>query len=740
MNIQKSLADTKLSRRTVLNIGAGATGGLLLGFSIGGGAREAHAARGDFEPNAFLSIKPNGRITIMAKNPEIGQGVKTSLPMIVAEELDAAWADVDVEQSAIDQERFGVQFAGGSRSTPTNWTPLRQAGATARAMLVEAAARQWRVSASECTTADSAVIHEESGRSLGYGELARRASRLPVPEVTSLTLKERSAYKLLGTRITGVDNEKIVTGQPLFGIDTVLPGMLYATYEKCPAVGGRVASANLDHIKSMPGVKDAFVLEGNGLVNQLMPGVAIVADSTWAAFRAKAALQVEWDESEASKDSWSAISAQASELARNPRGSEVVHTTDGIDEAINGAAKTVKSFYSYPFVSHAPLEPQNCTAWRRGDKLEIWAPTQIPGKNLGAFSAWGFLMEHLGYAEENITMNQMRAGGGFGRRLANDYVCEAAAIASRVDAPVKLVWTRGDDMAHDFYRAGGFHALEGGVDEDGKLTAFRNHFISFTADGKNGVSGGSMRATEFPAPLIPNAEISQTLLPLKIPCGPWRAPGSNVFAFAIQSFLHELAVEANRDHLEFLLEILGEPRWLEQDNPGSLNTGRAADVIKLAAEKGGWGREMPEGRGLGLAFYFSHAAHVAEVAEVSVEAGNKVRVHKVTVAADVGPIVNRSGAENQIEGSVIDGLSTMMNLRLNFENGRIQESNFDQYDILRIPDAPQVETHFIESEYSPTGLGEPALPPLAPAVVNAIYAATGQRVRSLPLALNGMSA
>lgn len=740
MNIQNRIAaKTNLSRRTVLNLSAGATGGLLLGFRVGGGSREALAARGDFEPNAFLSIKPNGRITIMAKNPEIGQGVKTSLPMIIAEELDAAWSDVDVEQSPIDEEAFGVQFAGGSRSTPTNWTPLRQAGATARAILVEAAARQWRVPASECTTADSVVMHSGSNRRLTYGELANRAARLPVPDVASVRLKDRSEYKLIGTRVTGVDNEKIVTGLPLFGIDTVLPGMLYAAYEKCPAVGGRVESANLDHIKSLPGVKDAFVLEGNGLANQLMPGVAIVADSTWAAFRAKAALQIEWDESEASKDSWSAFTAQAQELARKPRGSEVVHTTDGIDDAMDGAAKTVKAFYSYPFVSHAPLEPQNCTAWKRGDKLEVWAPTQIPGKNLGAFSAWGFLMNDLGYAEENITINQMRAGGGFGRRLANDYVCEAAAIASRVDAPVKLLWTRGDDMAHDFYRAGGFHALEGALDDDGKLTAFRDHLISFTNDGERGVSGGAMRATEFPAPLIANAEISQTLLPLKIPCGPWRAPGSNVFAFAIQSFIHELAVEAKRDHVEFLLEILGEPRWLKQDDPSALNTGRAAGVIKLAAEKAGWGRELPEGHGLGLAFYFSHAGHFAEVAEVSMESGNKVRVHKVTVAADVGPIVNRSGAENQIEGSVIDGLSTMMNLRLNIENGRIQESNFDQYNILRMPDAPQVETHFIESDFPPTGLGEPAFPPLAPAVANAIFAASGQRVRSLPLALNGIT-
>ena len=742
MNVQtQPSGGMALSRRSVLNLSAGATGGLLLGFGLGKGAGDAFAAPGDFEPNAFISIKPNGRIRIMAKNPEIGQGVKTSLPMIIAEELDAAWDDVDVEQSPIDQDAYGIQFAGGSRSIPTNWTPLRQAGATARAMLVDAAARQWGVAASECTTAESAVLHSSSGRRLTYGQLASRAARRPIPDPETLTLKDRSEFKLLGQRITGVDNEKIVTGQPLFGIDTVLPGMLHAVYQKCPAVGGRVASANLEQIKAMPGVKDAFVLEGNGNVFQLMPGVAIIAESTWAALRAKEALQVEWDESEASKDSWTSISEQAREIARSPRGADVVHTTEGIEDALDGAAKNVKAYYSYPFVAHAPLEPQNCTAWRRGDKLEIWAPTQIPGDiGVGSFSAWGFLQNDLGYAKENITINQMRAGGGFGRRLANDYLCEAAAIASKSDAPIKLLWTRGDDMAHDFYRAGGFHALEAGLDRDGKLTAFRDHFISFTADGENGVSGGAMRETEFPAPLLANAEISQTLLPLKIPCGPWRAPGSNVFAFAIQGFLHELSVEADRDHVEFLLEILGERRWLEPDNPSSLNTGRAADVIKLAAEKAGWGRELPEGHGLGIAFYFSHAGHIAEVAEVSMENDNTVRVHKVTVAADVGPIVNRSGAENQIEGSVIDGLSTLMNLQLSIENGRIQESNFDQYTLLRMPDTPQVETHFIESDFPPTGLGEPALPPLAPAVANAIFAVSGRRLRSMPLSAHGITA
>jgi isoquinoline 1-oxidoreductase beta subunit len=346
----------------------------------------------------------------------------------------------------------------------------------------------------------------------------------------------------------------------------------------------------------------------------------------------------------------------------------------------------------------------------------------------------------LGIPESKITLHQLRIGGGFGRRLVNDWLCETAAIARRVAAPVMLTWTREDDMEHDFFRAGGFHALKGAVDAKGRLAAWQDHFITFTHDGKGPVSGGYVSPQVFPGELIDNYRLSQTMLPWSTPCGAWRAPGSNVFGFVVQSFLHELAVAAGRDHLEFLLEVLGPPRWLEPGNAWSLHTGRAADVIRLAAEKAGWGARMPPGRGLGLAFYFSHAGHVAEVAEVSVEANRALRVHRVTVAADVGPIVNRSGAENQCEGAVIDGLSAMLAQQITHENGRVREINLDRYPLLRMPQAPRVEVHFIESDHPPTGLGEPALPPLAPAVCNAIFAATGQRVYELPLSKAGFTA
>jgi isoquinoline 1-oxidoreductase subunit beta len=721
----------KLDRRGFLKLTGIAGGGLMLGFALTpvpiAHARSRTAA--GFAPNGYVTIDKSG-IVIYAPNPEIGQGVKTSLPMIVAEELDAAWQDVRVEQAIIDNALYGAQVAGGSRSIPTSWDPLRRAGAVARAMLVMAAARQWQVDAAECSTADSRVVHTASGRSIGYVEIADEAAQVPVPDPDSVALKKPSRYRLLGSRIGGVDNRALVTGKPLFGIDQTLPGMRYAVYQKCPAYGGRVAAANLDEIKKLPGVVDAFVLSGNGKFGELAPGVAIVAQTTWAALQAKRQLKVTWDEATAAKDSWSTV-VDAAARALNTPGKEVVVNKGSVATAFESGA-TVTAYYSYQFVSHAQLEPQNCTAWYRNGRIELWAPTQTPQRGAATVAAV------LGLAPDKVTVHQTRAGGGFGRRLANDYMCEAAAIAARARVPVKLQWSREDDMTHDFYRAGGFHALKGSFDQAGRLAAWQQHFVTFARDGKP-VSGGSMSDQIFPSPLLPNYRLTQTLLNWDTPCGPWRAPGSNVYGFVVQSFLHEMAVAANRDHVEFLLEVLGPPRWLEPGNAWSLNTGRAAAVVKLAAAKAGWGQPMPAGRALGLAFYFSHAGHIAEVADVSVSPDKKIKVHRVTVAADVGPIVNRSMAENQCQGAVVDGLSTMLGLKVTFDDGRAQQQNFDQYPILRMPHTPAVDVHFMDSDYAPTGLGEPALPPLAAAVCNAIFTASGHRIRTLPIADEGFS-
>lgn len=723
------------SRRTILKMGTAAGGGLVLGFMLTPGSRAEAAADAEvsasFVPNAFVEVHSDGRIQIYSKSPEIGQGVKTALPMIVAEELDAAWSDVDVEQAPLNEKVYGRQFAGGSFAVPSSWDQLRQAGATARSMLVSAAAQQWGVDAATLTTSDSHVIDPASGEKVSYGAVADAAAELPVPDAESLTLKTRDQYKILGSWITGVDNDKVVSGAPLFASDVVVPDMLYATYEKCPAFGGEVASANLDHVKSLDGVVDAFVLEGTGKPAEIMPGVAIVATSTWAALRAKEALEVEWDESNASKDSWSEAQKAAMDLA-GTKGKQAIFSKGDVAAAAERGT-TVKASYSFPFISHVPMEPQANVAWHRGDEIEVWASSQTPGRALAAVSSIFDL------PEDKVTIHQIRAGGGFGRRLYNDVVCEAVAISERVGKPVKLQWTREDDTRNDHYRVGGFYHLAGTVDEGGSLSALDYHFVTFTADGEKPVSGARVGESDFPVPLIENAEISQTMLPWKIPCGALRAPHSNTCGFVFQSFLHELALAANKDHVEFLLDMLGEPRWLDPGNIRALHTGRTADVIKLAAEKSGWGTELPDGHHLGLGFYFSHAGHIAEVAKVSVDAAGDIKIHNVTVAADVGPIVNMSGAKNQIEGSVIDGISALAGQQLTIENGRVEEGNFDTYPLLKMADAPHVDVHFIQSEFRPTGLGEPALPPALPAVTNAIYAATGQRVRSLPVSLEGIS-
>ncbi|MDE0190735.1 MAG: molybdopterin-dependent oxidoreductase [Gammaproteobacteria bacterium] len=713
----------KLDRRQFLKLTGLVGGGLMLTFAT----PKALAKGAVLQPNGYVKIDATG-IVLYAKNPEIGQGVKTSLPMIIAEELDAAWEDVQVVQSPIDRETYGWQMAGGSTSIPGNWDSLRRAGAAARSMLVDAAAKRCGVEATSLSTRDSHVVHAASGRKLAYTELASDAAAMPVPDPQSLTLKKRDQFSLLGKRITGVDNDALVRGEPLFGIDQTLPGMKYAVYQKCPAIGGKVASANLDAIKAMPGVHDAFVLDGNGNAMELLPGVAIVADNTFSAIQAKRALKVEWDESDASKDSWTHAKAEAERL-RQESGPQVVNTGD-VDAAFASSAKQASGFYTYHFVSHATLEPQNCTAWFKDGALELWAPTQTPAQGIGSAA------KVVGISPSNVTLHQLRCGGGFGRRLYNDFTCEAAAIAKRAGVPIKLQWTREDDMAYDLYRAGGFHQMDGAVDDNGRITGWRDRFITFTNDGRRPVSGGGLSRGVFPAGLVDNVRVEQTPLPWKNRCAAWRAPGSNVFGFVVQSFLDELAHAAGRDSLEVLLEVFGEPR---QMGPRGMHTGRAAGVVKLAAKEAGWGRELPDGHGMGIAFYYSHAGHIAEVAEVSVSERKQVNVHKVTVAADVGPIVNLSGAENQMQGSVVDGLSTMTGLSVTFENGRVQQSNFDRYPMLRMPSTPEVAVHFVDSDYPPTGLGEPALPPLAPAVCNAIFAASGHRIRTLPISEEGFS-
>ncbi len=737
----KIAKNSQLSRRNFIKISGLVGGGLMLGNPLQTLAASGEVSAGTLEHselNADVQIKPDGSILIYSGSPEMGQGIKTSLPMIVAEEMGAAWNDVVVEQTPeVDTEKYGRQSTGGSYTVFLNWNLMREMGASAREMLIGAAAEIMELPRTELKTEDSRVKHLYSNRSRTFAELATLAAKQPVPDKTTLTFREREDYRILGTSKSQVDSLEIVTGQGDYGIDTRVPDMLYGSYTKCPAVGGTLVSANLEDVKKMPGVVDAYIIKGNGDVRELLDGVGIVGTSTWAVFNARKALQIEWDESDASKDNWDEFVAFAKEQSNT--GDAVLFETGELESAIDADNNSViSSFYEYPYLTHLCLEPMNCTAdYRSGrsgnkDHLEVWLPTQS-GPRFQTLAK-----NRYGLEAEQLTTHVKRMGGSFGRRTSGEYICEAIELSKLSGRPVKLTWSREDSIQHDFFREGGFCRVRGAITPEGKLAGWEEHTIGVKVGGKPSRFTG-VRKNSFPLNTAANARGSLTTYAMDTPVGPWRAPFSNTHAFASQCFIDELAHAAGRDHLEFLLEMMGEPRWLKDQDIRAMNTGRASGVIKLAAEKAGWGKTMQKGHGLGLAFYFCHAAHVAEVAHVSVTDDNKVTVHRVTTAVDVGPIINMSGALNQVQGSIMDGYSAMAGQKITMRDGRIQETNLDQYPVLRIGAAPEVDVHFIQSDFSPTGLGEPALPPLAPAVANAMFRATGKRVRTMPLADLGYS-
>ena len=705
-------ASSNVTRREFLETATVAGAGLVIGFHIPAGARFGPTPVAPFTPNAWLRINPDESVLVMVDRSEMGQGVTTSLPMLLAEELEADWSKIRIDFAPADKAyinpMFGMQGTGGSTSVRAAYTPLRKAGAAAREMLVAAAGETWGVDKSECRAEQGAVLHAASGRRLTYGKLAVKAATMPLPH--DVPLKDPKDWKILGTRVRRLDTPPKVDGSAEFGIDVKRPGLLVAVIARSPVFGGKVKSFDATKAKAVPGVRH---------VVEISSGVAVVADGYWPAKKGRDALEITWDEGPNAGVSSASISQLFAQRAEQP-GAVARH--DGAPDAALPAAPTkLDAAYELPFLAHATMEPMNCTAHVRADGVDIWAPTQFQTGAQGLGAGIG------GVPPEKVKVHTTYLGGGFGRRFELDFLREALETSKAAGAPVKVVWSREDDMRNAQYRPACRHALRAGLDAAGQPVAWTHRIAApsimarvFPDTVKNGLDGEAVEGGVGMPYTIPNVHVDYVLTDTGIPVGFWRSVNNSFNAFVVESFIDELAQAAKKDPYEYRRDLLGKaPRHLA--------------VLNLAASKAGWGTPLPTGRARGIAVYKAFETYVAQVAEVSVDSDGAPHVHRVVCAVDCGPVVNPDTVEAQMQSAIVYGLTAALWGEITIDRGRVQQGNFNDYRMLRLAEMPQVEVHIVSSTDSQGGVGEPGTPPIAPAVCNAIFALTGKRVRKLPI-------
>jgi len=699
-----------VSRRTFLGVGAAAGAGLVIGVYF---HEKSQSGPDSFAPNAYLRITNDGAITVLVARSEMGQGVRTSLPMILAEELDADWKQIHIEQAPTDSV-YGDQMTGGSASIRVMWDPMRKAGAAAREMLVSAAAAEWGVQRSECRSESGNVIHN-SGRKLAYGKLVARAAKLPVP--TDPPLKDGTKYRCVGQPIARLDIPGKVDGTAQFGIDFRLPGMKYALLARCPVIGGKVASFDDKETRKATGV--AYV----GKVSDA--AVAVVADNVWSAMEGRRVLNVQWDEGPNRDLNTAATVAQLKSSA-----SKHAATLYSAGDVSKVSGHRIESEYQLPWMAHAAMEPGNTTAHFHGDSCEIWSPTQNPQEVQKAVA------QALGISDQKVKVNVLLMGGGFGRRLEHDYAVEAALVSKAANAPVQVLWTREDDMRNSTYRPASYHKLSAVLDGHGLPIAFHHRFVSPSINMQKGFPGptpdvdGDLPDEGSLIYSLPNAQVEYVMTESPVPLGYMRSVYALQVGFASEAFIDELAAMAKKDPLEYRLQLLAKDEEIKFFDT-TWKTARMRGVLQLAADKAGWGKP-PAGRYQGIACFGCFGTYAAEVVEISME-NDQPRVHRVVAALDCGRVVNPNILEQQIQGAVHFALANALRAQITIEKGCIVQGNFDDYQPMRINEVPAVEAYFVQSSESPTGAGEPPVPPLAPALSNAIYAATKKRIRQLPI-------